>query len=257
MPETRIPIDPFNPGQFYACCGLLEWLRANGTRAESRFATDPMRPKAAEFIIDGWGESGLPGLILLLREARCEREDGFGDEDLNAVAPVTLLNGDVAVTLDWWLDEYRTKAMPLKCWAGQQTSLSILSELLTLLPAEAGRGLLNAPALTTSRFGVDPRSAWTALDFGFSPNEQKRDAATFPATEVLAAIGLQGYRPSRSAKGWKYGYLLWEQPLDPAAARLAAAGGWEGLAGPRYEFELSKRGSYKFFEFAKGVSRND
>ena len=24
MPEFRILMDPFNPGQYYACCGLLE-----------------------------------------------------------------------------------------------------------------------------------------------------------------------------------------------------------------------------------------
>lgn len=249
MHETRLTIDPLNPGQFYACCGLLEWLRFQGVEGESWFVTEPMRPKSAEFVFASSCPVDLTRQIRLLREAACDREGGFDNDELHSVAPVTITAGGSTLVLDWWLDEFRTKPLPMKCWAGQQTSLSILSELLTLLPAEAGREVLNTPAMTTSRFGVDPRSAWTALDFGFSPNEQKRDAATFPGTEVLAAIGLQGFRPERQP-GWKYRYCLWAKPLALAPARLAAAAGWDGLAGGRYQFELSKRGSYKFFEFA-------
>lgn len=257
MHETRLTIDPLNPGQFYACCGLLDWVNGNGIVKESWFVTDSARPKSAEFVVATEVPIDLTEQIRGLRDAACERDGYFDNEELNAVAPVEIVAGDRRLMLDWWLDEFHSRAIPLKCWAGQQTSLSILSELLTLLPAEAGSGFLSAPAMTTSRFGVDPRSAWTALDFGFSPNEQKRDAATFPGTEVLAAIGLQGFRPARVPRSWKYGYFLWEQPLAPGPSRLAASGGWDGLAGSPYEFELSKRGSYKFFEFAKGVSRND
>ena len=32
MPELRIPFDPCNPGQFYACCGLIELFELSGAQ---------------------------------------------------------------------------------------------------------------------------------------------------------------------------------------------------------------------------------
>ena len=114
-----------------------------------------------------------------------------------------------------------------------------------------GTDLFNLPRMTKAKFGVDPRSAWKALDFGYSPNEHDTDAATFPAVEVLAAIGLQGFRP-QAGRRERVSYALWQEPLPATVARMAFRAPWFGLRYREFEFSIAKRGqSYKYFTFAK------
>ena len=47
----------------------------------------------------------------------------------------------------------------------------------------------------TGRFGFDPRSSWDTLNTGYSPNDQGEEVDSYPATELLAAIGLQTFPP--------------------------------------------------------------
>jgi CRISPR-associated protein Csb3 len=104
--------------------------------------------------------------------------------------------------------------------------------------------------MTKTKFGVDPRSAWNTRDLGFSPNEQGRDSATFPTVEILAAIGLQGFRPN-SDRRIGVQYSLWKTPLPASVARLAFREPWDGLPHSKYQFSIAKRGqSYKYFTFA-------
>jgi CRISPR-associated protein Csb3 len=104
-----------------------------------------------------------------------------------------------------------------------------------------------------TRFGIDPRSAWNALDMGYSPNEHSQDTATFPVVELLGAIGLQGFRPDAGRRE-SVRYHLWRIWLPRVPARKAAIFPWPGLAAASYEFSIAKRGqSYKFFTFAKPV----
>jgi CRISPR-associated protein Csb3 len=208
--------------------------------------------------LESAGELLIGAAVDTLREADVEAiTDGPCEK---SVAPIRIGYGDSSLELDWWLDRFREKAERLKCWAGQQTSLSITSELKQLLPADAGEDLLNYTAMTTTRFGVDPRSAWNAADVGYSPNEQGQEAATFPAVEMLAAVGLGGFRPEkrteRSGTEW-YTYALWPQPLSRTVARLACCAPWDGLGASAYRFQLGKRGNYKVFRFSQAQERSD
>src|SRR5215831_10930731 len=67
MPELRARLDPCNPGQFYACCGLFEIAAAQCTGAAARFVCDEDRPRAAEFVVDG---PSLPAWEPLLTSVR-------------------------------------------------------------------------------------------------------------------------------------------------------------------------------------------
>ena len=254
MDELRVRLDPLNPGQFFACCGLMELIELEHPGALGWFELDRTRPRVAEFVIDGTCLEGLSAILGRLKVARPE----FSDTGPEApVRPAEILYNGGTLTLDWWLDEFRGETTNLKCWAGQVTTRNLFTELLPLLDSEStGGDLFERSRMAKAKFGVDPRSAWNTLDFGFSPNEHGRDAATFPAVEVLAAVGLQGFRPD-ARKRDTVGYGLWLEPLPAAVARLAFRAGWDGLPRRNYTFSIAKRGqSYKYFTFGSEKETN-
>ena len=103
----------------------------------------------------------------------------------------------------------------------------------------------------SGRFGLDPRSAWTPLDFGSSPNIQDRDVYTYPVTELLAAVGLQGFR-LRQVAPREYAYWLWHVPLPLVAARAASGGALKEMCGPAFRFQIVKRNkSYSAFTYGQ------
>jgi CRISPR-associated protein Csx14 len=251
--ELRIRMDPLNPGQFFACCGLLELVTLDQVGALSRFVLDAFRPRVAEFVIETNHCISLTEVLTTLREAHAD----YPDEKIEpAVRPVSIPYRGTSLILDWWLNEFRDDTENLKCWAGQVTTKNLVSGLLPLLDyAATGGDLFDRSSMTKAKFGVDPRSAWNALDFGFSPDRHGRDSATFPAVEILAAIGLQGFRPQAERReGVRY--CLWQTPLPAAVARLAFCQPWAGLPHRRYSFSIRKRGqSYKYFTFAVDLGK--
>jgi hypothetical protein len=250
--ELRIPLDPTNPGQFYACCGLVELFDFLGHDVLSRFELNPKRPKLAEFAVTEASEKDLAHVLGQVVDARYETLTDTRAE--TSVLPVRAELESGAIELDWWLDEFRMEATVLKCWAGQVTSGRLFKELPPLIDSEASPvQLFHAARASKSKFGVDPRSAWNALDFGYSPNEQGQDAATFPAVEMLAAFGLQGFRPFPS-RDRRAHYSLWLEDLPRIAAIQASLAPWDGANVAAFEFEIAKRGqSYKYFTPATPV----
>lgn len=243
-PELRFPLDPTNPGQFYASCGLVELFELFGAETLSWFELAANRPRTAEFVIAVGSPLDLDRVLSGIAEAQFEPITGDTEESIKPVRAT--INGG-QVELDWWLDEFRLKANSLKCWAGQVTSLKLFQELSLLIePGTPPEKLFAAAQPTKSKFGVDPRSAWNALDFGYSPNEQGQDVATFPAVEILAAFGLQSFRPSTTARDNML-YNLWDKPLPRLAACQLAANAWEDAPVSAFRFSIEKRGSYKFF----------
>ena len=235
-------MDPWNPGQFYACCGLVELLNT-----ESHFALDKARPRRAEFIMESDADLDLNHVLHDLRNANYTF-DPVGEK---SVWPVSIDFHGRKIQLDWWLDVFYEKTHHLKCWAGQVTTGKLIEELREGLNAEGTEGLFLRSKMMKSKFGIDPRSAWNSLGVGFSPNEHGQDSATFPAVEFLGAIGLQGFRPDVKKRD-SVNYFLWQDNLPRLVARRAARAPWDGLAGAAYCFEIAKRGqSYKFFNFGK------
>jgi CRISPR-associated protein Csx14 len=246
MPEYRLHLDPRNPGQFLACCGLFELAELVEPGGLACFHKD-----GTEFALQS--TAVLPPAEIKLRT----------DSDLNGkpydatFEPLELVVGDRCLTLNWWLNETLTGKSVLKTWAGKQTPRHMLSKLLKLLDhSKRAEQLFEVSAHTTTRFGVDARSAWEPQDVGYSPTDtEEEDAVTFPWVEVLAVIGLQGFRPAKLPKaGSRYRYSTWQEPLPLVAARLACAAPWDGLSALSFEFPMAARGkSYRTFLFAKGV----
>ena len=250
MNDIRIPVDPMNPGQFFACCGLLDVLSEDQENVLSRFEVSESSPRRGVFVVSGSSMSCSTALNRL----RCSQAQSRKPENVpieESVLPVELICGNRQWLLDWWLDEFQEKISHFKCWAGQVKSLNLVSELLSLLdPQTSEQTLFDSSTMSKAKFGIDPRSAWNALDFGFSPNAHNRDAATYPAVEVLGCLGLQNFRPIPRRR--QATYCLWLENLPIRVARLAAFAPWPGLPCFFYEFAIDKRGqSYKFFTFAE------
>lgn len=249
MPEVRIPLDPCNPGQFYACCGLIELFERAGANTLSWFHTDFRRPRNSEFMIQSDADLNLQFVVNSLKRAKFRPGNSDNPPYKDSIVPVSVSIFDRDMELDWWLNTFHEEATPLKCWAGQVTTKKLTSEIPKLLP-EDGIFSFDADGFTSTRFGVDPRSAWEALDLGYSPNEQNQAVRTYPVVEILAAIGLQGFRPKGTRKTG-FSYCLWLAPITASVARTICVQPWEGLPSATYAFRLEGRGSYKYFSFAE------
>jgi len=242
MPEHRFRLDPRNPGQYFACCGVFELSELVAAGGESWFADE-----GREFVIRADGPVP-PGDLKL-----APQDSGVKADPLESLV---LDVGGRRLDLNWWRNEALTDKSPLKTWGGQQTPRRVLEQLLALLDCGIpDAGLFQCRAYTKSRFGVDARSAWEAIDTGYSPNDLIQDAATFPWVEVLAVAGLQGFRPAGDG-GARYRharYSVWLSPLPLVAARAACAAPWAGLPSRTFRFEIAVRGQgYKTFLFAEG-----
>jgi CRISPR-associated protein Csx14 len=245
--ELRVCMDPLNPGQFFGCCGLFELIDLNEPGVLASFRLDAGRPRVAEFVVEC--SLHLQELLAPLKSAQPEFDETVPEA---SIRPATIPYGGRQIVLDWWLNEFRDKAVNLKCWAGQVTTRNLFCDLLPLIDAGAsGEDIFERAHMSKAKFGLDPRSAWSALNFGFSPNEHGDDAATFPTVEILAAVGLQGFRPDADKReGVSYG--VWQAPLPVAVARQAFRTPWPGLLHRRFAFSIAKRGqSYKYFTFGK------
>src|SRR6266446_225820 len=99
-------------------------------------------------------------------------------------------------------------------------------------------------------FNFDPRGAWTAIDAGYSPNDQKHQVAASPVVEFLAAWGLENARPDEFETR-KVRYGAWGIPLVPILARAALCGGISALPLRRFRFELDMSGKNKVVTFAE------
>jgi len=240
MAEYRLTIDPCNPGQYFACCGLFELSDLVAPGGEAWFADEGRR-----FVISTL--AAMPPQPLKL-EPRQEGHSG----DITLESLVLNVAGR-SLSLNWWRNHLMTDKSQLKTWGGQQTPRRLLEELLGLLdyavPIET---VTQFAVYTKSRFGVDGRSAWEAIDAGYSPNDLGQAATTFPWIEVLAVVGLQGFRPAGENRSYRY--TVWFAPLTLATARAACAAPWEGLPSRTFSFDVATRGQgYKTFLFAKGI----
>ncbi len=246
-PNIRIDVDVTNPGQFFACCGLLELADRLWPGAEGWF-------EERQFRIMGSlnSQPDLRMLLARLSEAHAEPLVGSSDAKLSPVQIGTPFN----FRLDWWLDTCGEKTLFGKMFSGQKRTLKDVTRLQGSLSEALRRdhddtSLLDWNAPLKGRFGVDPRAGWKALDVGFSPNEQGMAVGTYLVTELVGAIGLQASPPKEH--GDTYLYAPWFRPLSACVSRAAAAGLIPGIGDSLYSFGLTKRGGYKGFDFATPI----
>jgi CRISPR-associated protein Csx14 len=103
-------------------------------------------------------------------------------------------------------------------------------------------------------FNFDARGGWTALDAGYSPNDQRHGVAASPVVEMLAAVGLENARPELRGRseGRRVRYAAWGERLGPLLARPSLAGCRFGVPLRVFEFKLALSGKNKVVNFAEG-----
>lgn len=238
-PNITIPVDLTNPGQFFACCGLLELADRLWPGAEGWF-------ERRQFCIRTFDRS--QSLIALLTETHSLQfnvgDDSTKDEeddkdDEVAVNPINLVwrSGKPAIHLDWWSDK------SIKPWAGSMKERVILRAMLDAVdPAnidpfnDLRRVLYQSPKLTKAGkkkapakkepFYLDPRRGNKAhpLDCGFSPDAHEMEAECCPALEALGFIGLQRARPRSTDVVNQSRYTAWARAgADGLPATLVGA----------------------------------
>ena len=281
-PEASITVavDPTNPGQFFACCGLLEladrfwpetgaegWFAADGR--EFRIACDGHT--LAELLADLVSSEVVPWQEID-EGKRFRLPNGVIVQAL--VAPIRLRMGHEqpsVLILDAWMTTRFEKGVavavgnqPWNFWSGQQKSLDIWSALRTKLveqmaqiPSNTLDKLFTIRLFQKGRFGFDPGPAWNALDVGFSPNEQGIEVESSPAVEMLAAVGVQRFRPQMAADRESFEYVTWYIPLGPAAAAAMMSGVASVAQAQRYRGCVVSRGSYAALGFSSPILSGD
>jgi CRISPR-associated protein Csx14 len=147
---------------------------------------------------------------------------------------------------------------PFKLFAGQQRSAAIAQQMLAGVKKlwNERRGELTSDPLGVtvplggSSFKFDARKAWTAIDAGYSPDEQAHGVEASPVVEILAAIGLEHARPDEfETREVRYG--VWEGLLRPALACPALGGSRVGVPIRIFRFTLDLAGKNKIVTFAR------
>ncbi len=271
-PSIRVKVDPTNPGQFFACCGLLELAdRLFEDGAEGWFAEG-----GREFRIECEGTlrelltaaksttiAGMDGVAEL--EGNNEADDNEDDDDFK---PVELLS-PVSLRLDWWKDK------SIKTWAGSMDVHSIASAMAYAIdphnpdPFNQCQVVYDPPKVVMRKgkrvavkskkrepFYFDSRrgSSAHARDIGFSPNELSMISEAAPAVEFFCLLGLQRSRPKQAGRPRVFHYFTWTSPLKVELLPAALCGFLPCIAGVRYQFENAFRtGDRKLKAYAPAI----
>jgi CRISPR-associated protein Csb3 len=253
-PSICVNVDSTNPGQYFACCGLLELADRLYGGAEGWFADGKFC-----IAVNGTLEAVLQTLVACEPEEVATLDNGLAVKPL--IAPVRLSFAGArpfTLTLDAWMtiriEKHKVVVVanpPWNFWSGQQTSFRIwrdlrnaLAKQLPTIAPEQLENLWFQRALVSGRFGFDPGAAWNALDVGFSPNEQGLSVASSPAVELFSAIGIQRFRPEVAEDRQTFNYATWACPLPPSVAAAAGSGVVDIPLIVRFRGRVVSRGSY-------------
>lgn len=240
--SIHVNVDPTNPGQFFACCGLLELAARHWPKAEVEgwFADDDRQFHMA-------GTRPLAELVNTVAHAEVK----LLDEDDEYSGRVTVGVGTPPLVLDWWHElGGRKDAKDLKVWAGQMKSARIAQAMQHAMrdgrfatPGLFDIGLVvyepGDPETKVEPYYYDARRAPNAhsRDVGFSPNDLGLTTTAFPAVEFLCLVGLQRCLPKRNGDTRVYDYFTWAEPLVPSVLPAAVPGLLAGVGGRGYRFE--------------------
>ena len=233
----RIRVDATNPGQFFACCGLLElagrlkpgstaWFDDNAFCISSPLTLRELLVCVKNITLSDNTEA---------TDAVDDESDDDEEGDDKADPPMLVLS-PVAVHLDWWVDK------SLKTWAGSMDAQAIFLAMCSAIDCE-GLDPLNQEQVVFEKeqvsasggkrkpkkrepFYFDARRAGNAhsIDIGFSPDKLKAHALAHPAVEALCFIGLQRARPLPTDRPRVFEYHLWSAPIEISLVPAAVIG---------------------------------
>ncbi len=272
----RLRMEPTNPGQFFACCGLLElahrlWGGAEGWFEGPEFCLRPAdicgpAQATGKGLVDELACCHVTNLMTEEQHAlldqlsrmkgkdRSERQETRKKEleSIRRESPVRFYSPDkIDLLIDWFLDE-RAGGSRFKTWAGQQSVIDIAQGMHRSLlqagwsntpPAEWLSRSIPVDALPFY-FDSGLSGQGSALDAGFSFDPLGFKMPSRPLLELAAFVGLQRFRPVQVPGENLYRFDLWPTPLLPSAAAAAACGAVAVVGARRHEFRLLYRTKY-------------
>jgi CRISPR-associated endonuclease/helicase Cas3 len=242
----RVRVDATNPGQFFACCGLLEladrmWSGAEGWFEGNLFCLRVVRKREAL-------DTTLPSLIAAIGEAALV---AVNPNDQSA-SPIRIAS-PFELRLDWWTDK-RTGGDLLKVWAGSMHNVRIaramqhaVAEQVSWREAAFDEGVVvydvDDPTKKVEPFYFDARRGSNArsLDIGFAPDALGITTVAYPAVEFLCLVGIQRVRPAPTALKRTFEYYTWRVPMSPIGAACAACGNLDFGVEQGYRFQVGFR----------------
>ena len=239
MAGSTIPVDLLNPGQVFACLGIMEaadillgdasaafdW-RGDGktTFRLAAAGTEPPVERVLRFLADAEVVARVPARSPNLDAWKPSWGDPpevdesgypfpFPDPGSPATLPAVLRDATGnEVVLEYWGDA--TRRDNVKFWAGSAgyPGAAITRNALRLVRGNVRQHAKDPFAMSgaqTNSFRFDWRRDYVPVQDGFSPNEHKNIRMVgFPLVEVLAAVGMTHARPSRRTKlEYRYGVL--------------------------------------------------
>ena len=251
MAESVVPVDLLNPGQVFACLGLVE--ATDILIGEAAGAFDWTGPQARFRVSGIGGEAPVARVLRFLEEAEAIARVPAGSAALNgwkpdwgtvrgdpvgspfpypapdspATLPVLLRDADGnEIPVEYWGDA--TRRDNVKFWGGSggYPGAALFRDAVALATGKMRQHASDPFALSapqTSSFRFDWRRDYVPIDAGFSPNRHgKLSMVGFPVVELLAAIGVTHARPKRLDRlRYQYGVLGGDEPLDPVFLRAA------------------------------------
>jgi len=239
-PSIRVNVDVTNPGQFFACCGLLELANRLWPGAEGWFEQRAFCIACAGTLADllGAAKSVVIAGIDDGLDSTDKDDDEEEEDDNEVVAPVEILS-PVVLRLDWWADK------SIKTWAGSMNvhliaiamaraidpeCIDPLNQLLVVYDpprqiVRNGRRVTPKPK-KREPFYFDARRGPNAhsRDVGFSPNDLKIKTTAAPVVEFLCLIGLQRSRPKQTVRPRVFNYFSWTSPIPISLLPAAVSG---------------------------------
>jgi CRISPR-associated protein Csb3 len=256
MAEATIPVDLRNPGQVFACLGLMEAAEILVGPVEGSFGYRRAETNTVFSLAVGGPEDPVERVLAFLRKAEVEAEAPKGSRlsltkwkllchvrkdpvfpapipDSPATLPVFLCAEGKRIPIEYWLDDGRDN---VKFWAGQggypgaalaRDALAPLKLLGHNALAEARTDPFGVAAPQSSSFRFDWRRDYIPMEVGFSPNRHTGITMVgYPLVEILAAIGMQHARPERPNRRdkltYRYGVSNARTPTLLARAVLGA-----------------------------------
>ena len=262
MTAASIPVDLLNPGQVFACLGLLEAAEALSRNAAGNF--DWTNGGAATFMLSvASSSSPIKAVLTFIRDASVsavsprtdiqERDGGttsfahgihpckIADEKgklRSALLPIRLSAHERDLLVDSWTDFDSGRDL-LQLWTATNGNSAFVRFSKLHLAYKAALSASDNPEIdpfnlsapVAANFRLELRRNWTAINLGFSPDKINKKSGcvpieliTHPAVELLAAIGLNNARPRKVTKlAWMYS--AWNVPLPASLARAAISGG--------------------------------
>jgi len=270
--SIHLDVDPSNPGQFFACCGLLELADRLWGGAEGAFS-----PSGVDFSLSCFRDiTEGDADELRAKLASCEISSTMADKEISRLKK--LLNQDKKsltsndedgkrrlselwnrerlylhkpfdLWIDWWGDE-RAGGSSFKTWAGKQFVIDLVRGMQTSIRSWSSVPVakwLNEPASDRSLplyFDADIGGQSSSRDVGFSTDALGMRSRTRPLIEFAAFVGLQRFRPLREEQGGWCSYVLWTNALPPISAAAACCGKLPQPGARTFEFRLLYRSKY-------------